>query len=231
VTAPATRVLVVDDEADITHILQTALRAHGYEVRSAGDGEPALEIFRQWHPQLIITDLSLPNMGGIAFCKAIRTRSEVPIIVLSVKNQEATKVQALECGADDYVTKPFGIDELLARIGAAMRRPSLASSCTELLALGDFQVDLKAHRVQIKGNEVHLTPKEFDLLTFLMRNAGRVLTHKRLLTEIWGSTFYEQPDAVRVLVRHLRHKIEPNPSAPKYLKTEPWIGYRFEPAP
>ncbi len=228
-TISPTRILVVDDEPDITHVLYTALSARGYDVRSAEDGEPALELFQQWQPQLIITDLSMPKMGGIAFCQSIRQLSDVPIIVLSVKNQEPAKVQALESGADDYVTKPFGMDELLARVSAALRRATFVSSHAELMELGDFLVDLRAHRARIKDREIRLTPKEFDLLTILMRNAGRVLTHKRLLSEIWGRTYVEQSDAVRVLVRQLRQKIEPNPSAPTYLKTEPWIGYRFEP--
>ena len=225
----AARILVVDDEPQITQVLQTSLVARGYEVRSADDGESALEVFRQWQPELIITDLSMPKMGGIALCQAIRSCSDVPILVLSVKEEETTKVQALECGADDYVTKPFGMDELLARVRAALRRASAASVRTGLLEAGDFRIDLTAHQAEIRGNEVYLTPKEFELLTFLLRNAGRVLTHKNLLTAIWGRVYADQPDAVRVLVRQLRKKIEINPAAPEYLKTEPWIGYRFEP--
>jgi two-component system KDP operon response regulator KdpE len=227
----AARILVVDDDRDITQVLKTALGAHGFAVRSADDGEPALELLRQWQPQLVITDLSMPGMGGIALCHAIRAHSNVPIIVLSVKNQEAVKVQALEDGADDYLTKPFGIEELLARVNAALRRASMATGHVELLALGNFKLDVRAHRVEISGQEIHLTPKEFELLTIFLRNAGRVLTTKSLLTEIWGRTYAEQPDAVRVLVRQLRRKIEPNPSSPTYVKTEPWVGYRFEPAP
>ena len=226
----AARILVVDDDRDITQVLKTALGAHGFAVRSADDGEPALELLRQWQPQLVITDLSMPGMGGIALCHAIRTHSNVPIIVLSVKNQEAVKVQALEDGADDYLTKPFGIEELLARVNAALRRASMATGPVELLALGNFKLDVRAHRVEISGQEIHLTPKEFELLTIFLRNAGRVLTTKSLLTEIWGRTYAEQPDAVRVLVRQLRRKIEPNPSSPTYVKTEPWVGYRFEPS-
>ena len=225
----ATRILVVDDEPQITQVLQTSLTVHGYEVRSADDGESALTVFRQWQPELVITDLSMPKMGGIALCHAIRSCSDIPIIVLSVRDQETKKVEALECGADDYVTKPFGMDELLARVRAALRRASAASVRTELLEGGDFRVDLVAHRAEIRGKEVYLTPKEFDLLTFLLRNEGRVLTYKNLRIAIWGRTYADQPDAVRVLVRQLRKKIERNPATPKYLKTEPWIGYRFEP--
>lgn len=228
--ASPTRVLVVDDERDITRVLEKVLASHGYEVRTADDGEQALELFKQWQPQLLMTDLSMSKMGGIALIQAIRSHSGVPIIVLSVKSQETTKVQALECGADDYVTKPFGTEELLARIRAALRRVSIAPGRAETLAFGDFKLDARAHRVQIKGREVHLTPKEFDLLALLLQNAGCVMTHKSLLSELWGRTYAEQPDAVRVLVRQLRQKIEPNPSSPTYLKTEPWIGYRFEPS-
>jgi two-component system, OmpR family, KDP operon response regulator KdpE len=224
------RILVVDDEPEITQVLQMSLTAHGYQARSADNGKSALEVFREWQPHLIITDLSMPKMGGIALCQAIRDLSDVPIIVLSVKGQEAIKVEALECGADDYVTKPFGTNELLARVGAALRRTSNVSFRMDFIEGGDFRVDLTAHRAEIRGKELHLTPKEFDLLTFLLRNAGKVLTHKNLLAELWGRPYADQPDAVRVLVRQLRKKIEPNPAAPKYLKTEPWIGYRFEPS-
>jgi two-component system, OmpR family, KDP operon response regulator KdpE len=222
------RVLVVDDEPQITQALHASLGARGYEVRSADDGESAMEVFRQWQPGLVITDLSMPKVGGIALCQAIRSCSEVPIIILSVRGQESFKVQALECGADDYVTKPFGTDELVARMRAVVRRMSAASSKQEILEAGDFRVDLVAHRAEIRGQEIHLTPKEFELLTFLVKNTGKVLTHKALLAAIWGRTYAEQPDVVYMLVRQLRKKIESNPAAPKYLKTEPWIGYRFE---
>ena len=223
------RVLLVDDDAQITEALTVSFSAHGYEVQSADDGNVALQTVERWAPHLIITDLSMARMGGIALCQAIRGFSDVPIIVLSVKGQESVKVEALESGADDYVTKPFGTKELLARVGAALRRSSAAALRRTRIEEGDFVLDLTAHRAEIQGREVSLTPKEFDLLTFLLRNAGRVLTHKSLLTAIWGRTYSDQPDAVRVLVRHLRKKIEANPAAPKYLKTEPWIGYRFEP--
>jgi two-component system, OmpR family, KDP operon response regulator KdpE len=220
---------VVDDDAHITEVLGVSFSAHGYEVRLADDGSSALEVSAHWQPDLIITDLSMPKMGGLALCQAIRASSDVPIIVLSVKEKETTKVEALECGADDYVTKPFGMNELLARVAAALRRASAVSPRMVSIEQGDFLVDLAAHRAEIRGKEVYLTPKEFDLLTFLLRNAGRVLTHKHLLTALWGKTYTDQPDSVRVLVRHLRKKIETNPAAPQYLRTEPWIGYRFEP--
>jgi len=225
----ASRVLVVDDEPQITRALRTSLNARGYDVRSADDGESAMEVFRRWDPELIITDLSMPKMGGIALCRAIRSVSAVPIIVLSVKGQEATKVEALECGADDYVTKPFGTDELVARMRAVLRRMSAPAALGELLESGDFRVDLATHKAEILRKEIHLTPKEFELLAFMLRNAGKVLTHTRLLNAVWGRTYTDRLDAVYVLVRQLRKKIEPNPAVPKYIKTEPWIGYRFEP--
>jgi two-component system KDP operon response regulator KdpE len=226
----AKRVLVVDDDPQITHVLGVSLAAHGYEVRSADDGSSALETIAQWRPDLVITDLSMPKMGGIALCRAIRATLDVPIIVLSVKGQEQIKVEALESGADDYVTKPFGANELLARAAAALRRASIASARKGSIEEGDFSVDVEAHRAAICGKEIHLTPKEFDLLAFLLQNSGKVLTHKSLLVALWGRAYAEQNDAVRVLVRHLRQKIETDPATPKYLRTEPWIGYRFEPS-
>jgi two-component system KDP operon response regulator KdpE len=223
------RILVVDDEPEISRSLQMLLNAHGFEARSALDGKSGLEVVRDWKPHLIITDLSMPKMSGIALCQAIRSKSDTPIIVLSVKQEETSKVQALECGADDYVTKPFGLNELLARVRAALRRSSTLAAGTETLEAGDFRIDLAAHRVEIGGREIHLTPKEFELLTVLMRSAGKLLTHNNLLLAIWGEVYVNQTDTIRVLVRQLRRKIEPNPAVPKYLKTEPWIGYRFDP--
>ena len=222
------RILVVDDESQITLSIQLSFTLSGYEVRSAVDGEAALEVFRRWNPELIITDLVMPRMGGIDLCRAIRSVSDIPIIILSVKDQEFAKVEALECGADDYLIKPFGMNELLARVRVALRRISIIR--TEFIELGDFCVDLTAHRVKVCGKEVHLTPKEFELLAFLLRNAGRVLTHKTLLLAVWGRMYVDQPQTVRVLVRQLRQKIEPRPITPTYLKSEPWIGYRFEPS-
>jgi len=224
------RILVVDDESQISLTLQTLLTANGYTVRCAADGFPALEIFREWNPHLVITDLAMPKMNGIVLCEKIRAWSNTPIIVLSVKQEEATKVEALEHGADDYVTKPFGMDELLARVRATLRRSPAATSEASILEEGDFRMNLSAHRVEIKDQEVYLTPKEFQLLEFLLRNEGKLLTHKTLLLAIWGEVYVDQLDTIRVLVRQLRRKIETNPAVPQYLKTEPWIGYRFEPS-
>jgi two-component system KDP operon response regulator KdpE len=221
------RILVVDDEPQITEVLRTSLAARGYEVRSAPDGETALAAFRQWEPNLVITDLSMPRMGGIALCQAIRSSSSVPIVVLSVRDEEMTKVEALECGADDYVTKPFGMDELLARVRVALRRIA-TQPMPNILEAGEFKIDIAAHRTEVRGKEVYLTPKEFDLLVYFLQNAGKVVTYKSLLMDVWDRKYTEDPDVVRVLVRQLRKKIEPNPAAPRYLKTEPWIGYRFE---
>lgn len=223
------RLLVVDDEPDITRVLGTFLGTRGYSVRTADDGATALSVMREWAPDLIITDLSMPNMGGIAFCREVRKSSSVPIVVLSVREEESTKVEALNSGADDYVTKPFGMDELLARVRAALRRASQSIHLLSRFEAGDFRMDQEAHTVHVKGHEVRLTPKEFHLLMYFIRNAGRVLTPRALLAEVWERPYAEQLDSVRTLVRQLRKKIEPNPSAPRYLKTEPWIGYRFHP--
>jgi two-component system, OmpR family, KDP operon response regulator KdpE len=223
------RLLVVDDEPDITRVLGTFLGTQGYSVRTVDDGAAALKVMSEWSPDLIITDLSMPNMGGIAFCREVRKSSSVPIVVLSVREEESTKVEALNSGADDYVTKPFGMDELLAGVRAALRRSGQSNHLMTRFEAGDFRIDQEAHTVHVKGREVRLTPKEFQLLTYLIRNSGKVLTPRTLLAEVWERTYTEQLDNVRALIRQLRKKIEPNPSSPRYLKTEPWVGYRFYP--
>ena len=228
-SAHGPRVLLVDDEHDVIETLQTSLRTRGYEVRSADDGESGIELFREWEPELVITALCLPKVGGLGLCKAIRSSSDIPIIVLSAHSDDAWRLQALECGADDYVTKPFSADELLVRVRAVLRRISAAPVRGEILEAGDFRVDIASHRAEKNGKAVYLTPKEFELLSYLLRNSGKVLTHKNLLTVLWGRTYSSQADAVYVLVRQLRKKIESHPATPKYLKTESWIGYRFEP--
>ena len=223
------KILIVDDELNITRVLRRSLAAHRFEVRAANDGETAIDTFRDFAPDLIITDLSMPEMGGIELCQKVRQISQVPIIVLSVKGEERAKVAALDAGADDYITKPFGIDELLARIRAALRRaPQKSDAALEtVLQAGDFTLDLAAHRVTVNNAEIHLTPKEFDLLVYLFQNRGKVITHRALLTAIWGGNYVEQTEYLRVFVGNLRKKIEQNPSEPKYIVTEPWIGYRF----
>ena len=221
------KVLVVDDEAQIIRVLRHILNAHGYAVRAAEDGEAALEIFREWAPDLVLTDLQMPNIDGLELCRQIRKSSEVPIIVLSVRDDEKTIVEALDSGADDYVTKPFGTNELLARLRAAFRRMPERSGV--LIESGPFVVDTAAHSAELRGRKLKLTPKEFDLLVCLLRSPDHVLTHTFLLRKVWGDYYTEQPEALRVLVGSLRKKIETDPSSPKFLLTEPWIGYRFHP--
>jgi two-component system, OmpR family, KDP operon response regulator KdpE len=224
------RVLVVDDEQQITLVLRSGLTKHGYDVRVAAEGEAALELFRLWTPNLVVTDLSMPNMGGLELCRRLRAISDVPIIVLSVKGEEATKIEALDAGADDYVTKPFGMGELLARVRAALRRsPARTDEAVTVIEEGDFRADLEAHSVAVRGEEVHLSPKEFDILVHFIRRPGKVLTHRTLLSTIWGGNYVEQTEYLRVFIRHLRKKIEPDPAKPRYILTEPWVGYRFDP--
>lgn len=227
---PAKRILVVDDETQITRVLKRSLTAHHYDVRTAVDGESALDLFFDWLPDLVITDLSMPEMSGIELCRQLRKRSEIPIIVLSVKGEEKTKIEALDTGADDYVTKPFAIDELLARIRAILRRaPSGDREISTAFEAGDFLINVETRQVFVNKKEIHLTPKEFDLLLYLIKNSGKVITHRTLLAAVWGDTFTEQPEYVRVFLGNLRKKIEPNPSEPRYILTEPWVGYRFNP--
>jgi two-component system, OmpR family, KDP operon response regulator KdpE len=222
-------VLVVDDEPQITRVLRTTLSAHGYEVRIAHDGESALELMKDWRPELLITDLGMPNIDGVELCRRVRGMSEVPIIVLSVSSQETTKVAALDAGADDYVTKPFGSDELLARVRAQLRRAPVQSVGQTVIETGDFHIDLETRAVRLGGRDVRLTPKEFDLLVFLAQHARKVVTTRKLLAGVWGGNSTEQPEYARVFVAHLRKKLEPDPEKPRYILTEPWVGYRFEP--
>lgn len=224
----ARRILVVDDETQITRVLRRSLSARGYEVQTANDGEEALSVFAQWLPDLVVTDLSMPQMAGLELCRRLRKLSQVPIIVLSVKGEERAKVEALDAGADDYITKPFGMDELLARVRVALRRISGAALPeVQTIELGDFQVDLEARTVIVRGEEVRLTPKEYELLIYLIRHAGKVLTHRVLLGAIWGGDYTEQTEYLRVFIGQLRKKIEADPAKPRYILTEPWIGYRF----
>ena len=222
-------ILVVDDEPQITRVLKTTLSSQGYGVRTASDGDDAIQLMKEWTPDLVITDLRMPNLGGLELCKHIRAKSRLPIIVLSVKGEERTKVEALDAGADDYVTKPFGISELLAWVRAALRRAATPEQPeTPLIEVGDFRIDIPARSVRVRDREVHLTPKEFDLLVYLARHAGRVLTHRTLLAAVWGGNSVEQPEYLRVFVGHLRKKLEPDETTPRYILTEPWVGYRFE---
>lgn len=222
-------ILVVDDETQITRVLRTTLGAHGYEVRVANDGETALEIARDFTPDLVITDLAMPNMNGIELCRKLRQASQVPIIVLSVRGEERSKVEALDSGADDYITKPFSTAELLARIRAALRRSPPTTEQKTKIDAGDFHIDIDARSVAVAGREVRLTPKEFDVLLYMAQRPHKVLTHRSILNSVWGSNSMEQNEYLRVFVGQLRKKLEPEASAPKYILTEPWVGYRFEP--
>lgn len=225
------RILVVDDEQQITRVLRTVLQTHGYEVRVADNGVSALEQMSSWEPDLVITDLAMPQMDGVLLSAEIRSRSATtPIIVLSVRDQERYKVEALDMGADDYVTKPFGIQELLARVRAQLRRAQAAGAeqPSGPISIGDFALDKEMNSVTVAGNPVHLSPKEFELLQYLALHPGKVLTHKVLMKAIWGAYGSDQPEHLRVLIGQLRKKIEAF-SATKYIVTEPWVGYRFIP--
>jgi two-component system KDP operon response regulator KdpE len=228
--AGKSNILVVDDEPQITRVLKTTLSSQGYGVRTASDGDEALQMLKEWTPDLVITDLRMPNLGGLELCRQIRAKSRIPIIVLSVKGEERVKVEALDAGADDYVTKPFGVHELLARVRATLRRAAAPEQPeSPLIEAGDFRIDIASRSVRVRDREVHLTPKEFDLLTYLARHAGKVLTHRNLLAAVWGGNSVEQPEYLRVFVGHLRKKLEPDEASPRYILTEPWVGYRFEP--
>lgn len=227
------RILVVDDEPQLTRVLRTGLKSRGYEVRAAADGLAGFEAFNDWHPDLVITDLAMPNVDGLELCRRLRAVSQVPIIVLSAKGEEKTKVEALDLGADDFITKPFGIDELLARVRASLRRATAppAMNTATILDSGDFHVDLESHEITVRGKPIHLTPKEFDLLVYFIKHSGKVLTHRTLLAALWGGNYVEQNEYLRVFVGNLRKKIEPDAATPRYILTEPWIGYRFDPDP
>jgi two-component system KDP operon response regulator KdpE len=223
------RILVVDDEPQITRVLRTSLQSNGHEVTVAQDGEAALDQYMRLQPDLVITDLAMPGMDGIELTRAIRAHAQTPIIVLSVRSQDAAKVSALDEGADDYVTKPFSIQELLARVRVQSRRLAAAVEAEpSILEAGDFRIDVERHQAMVRGAEIHLTPKEFDLLLYFARNADRVLTHKTLLKAVWGLAGVDQPEYLRVLVAQLRRKIEPG-GEPVYIVSEPWVGYRLSP--
>ena len=227
----ARRILVVDDEPQITRVLRTSLSSQGYDIRVANDGETALEILKDWSPDLVITDLSMPRMDGLELCRRLRSKSQMPILVLSVRGEERTKVQALDAGADDYVTKPFGMNELLARVRANFRRaPAEEKAAGGVIQAGDFRIDLDAHTVSVRKRPVRLTPKEFDLLVHLARHAGKVVTHRALLAAVWGGQSTEQTEYLRVFINRLRKKLEPERESSSYIVTEPWVGYRVQSA-
>ncbi|MHB1957526.1 MAG: response regulator transcription factor [Acidobacteriaceae bacterium] len=224
------RILIVDDEAQIIRVLSMACTAQGYRVKSAADGEAALAVLKSWPAELIVTDLSMPKMDGVELCRAIRKQSSVPILVLSVRSQEKMKVEALDAGADDYVTKPFQINELLARVRAALRRQrrSATEDKAAEIVVGNFRIDPRSRQVFVLGTEVHLTPKEFDLLHIMSLSPDRVITRRALMVAVWGGYNVDQPESLRVLIAQLRRKIEPR-DGPRYILTEPWVGYRFVP--
>jgi two-component system KDP operon response regulator KdpE len=222
------KILIVDDEPQITRVLRTALSTQGHSLRIAANGVEGMQAVHEWKPDLVITDVSMPEMNGVELCREIRAVSQAPIIVLSVRNQDAVKIEALDAGADDYVTKPFSIQELQARVRAQLRRGNANNEeATQIITAGDFLIDIPQHRVVVRGQDTHLTPKQFDLLVYLARHPGQVLTHRALLHAVWG-TNADQPEYLRVNIGQLRKKIERS-EEPAYILTEPWIGYRFRP--
>ncbi|SDE99032.1 response regulator transcription factor [Terriglobus roseus] len=231
------RVLVVDDESSITRTLRASFLANGYDVRTAHDGVSALNVLEDWDPEVVVTDLTMPEMDGVELCKRIRSYSSIPIILLSVQDATSAKIRGLDAGADDYVTKPFSIDELLARVRGSLRRldalrtSDSTSTETKMLRTGDFSVNTLTRHVTVSEIEVKLTPREYDLLLFFLRNVDRVLTHSSIIQSVWGPYSTHQQEYLRVLVATLRKKIERDPNHPRYLLTDPWVGYRLNPNP
>ncbi|HEX2452284.1 MAG TPA: response regulator transcription factor [Vicinamibacterales bacterium] len=221
------RILIVDDEPSILAAMAPLLRARGYEVITATTGHAAIDAVDRHAPQLVVLDLGLPDLAGVDVCRQIREGRTTPILILSARGAEADKVAALDAGADDYVTKPFSTEELLARVRAALRRSEPGAVTTGQISRGNLTIDIDRHRVIRGDEEVRLTPKEFELLLFLMQHSGRVLTHRTILRAIWGANAVDQPEHLRVLVASLRKKLEPDPTTPRYIFTEPWVGYRF----
>jgi two-component system KDP operon response regulator KdpE len=225
----AGKILVIDDEPQIRRVMRVILSGENYEVLEARSGDAALLRFRESLPDLVLLDLNMPGMSGLETCRAIRENSEVPIIVLTVRHEEEEKVEALDAGADDYVTKPFGKQELLARIRAALRRsPASPTAGPRTFSSGELEIDFEARKIRAGKKAVRLTPKEFELLRYLVAHAGKPVPHRELLQAVWGPDHGDQTDYLRVFITHLRKKIEPNPAKPQYILTDPWLGYRFE---
>ena len=223
------RILVIDDEPQIRRVMRVTLTAQGYVVTDARSGEEALEKMRQDRPDLILLDMNMPGMGGLETCRIIRATSDVAIIMLTVRNSEADKVHALDAGADDYITKPFNTNELLARVRAALRRlPVSTESPAHTITLDGIEINLSTRRVIVHGNAVRLTPKEFDVLHYLISNPNVPVPHAKLLQAVWGPDYGGEVEYLRVFVNQLRKKIEPEPAKPRYILTEPWVGYRFQ---
>jgi two-component system, OmpR family, KDP operon response regulator KdpE len=221
-------ILVVDDEPQIRRVLRSTLSSQGYVITDAKTGEEAVESVRKNKPDLVLLDVNMPGIGGIEACREIRRSSEAPIIMLTVRNAERDKVLALDAGADDYVVKPFGIEELLARIRAALRRYAPGDALPPYVSK-ELTLDFESRQLTVRGREVHLTPKEFDVLKHLIANQGKPLTHRRILQSVWGPDYGEETENLRVVINQLRKKIEIDPAHPKYIRTEPWVGYRFQP--
>jgi len=223
----AGRILVIDDEPQIRRIMRTTLITAGYEVDDAKTAEEGLLKVREFRPDLVLLDINLPGMGGLAACRELRTDQNVAIIMLTVHNTEAAKVEALDAGADDFVTKPFSTPELLARIRAALRRIPVAQSAPSRLRTGELTIDFAARTVARGATSTHLTPKELDLLRYLTQHANEAVPHRELLQAVWGPDYGDQVDYLRAFIKSLRKKVEPDPEHPQYILTEPWIGYRF----
>jgi two-component system KDP operon response regulator KdpE len=221
-------ILVVDDEPQIRRVMRTTLASQGYSITEARSGEEALEMVRAEQPDLILLDVNMPGIGGLEACCELREHSDVPIIMLTIKNAEKDKVQALDAGADDYVVKPFSIEELLARIRAALRRATAGEPMAAINS-PELQIDFESRKVTVQGRSVRLTPKEFGLLRQLVASAGKPISHRSLLQAVWGPDYGEETEYLRVFINQLRKKIEPDPHNPQYIRTEPWVGYRFEP--
>ena len=221
------KILIVDDAQQVRRVLRTALSSQGYTTYEAASGEEALDSIRASLPDAILLDVNMPGMGGLEACREIRRTMDVPILMLTVRNSERDKVLALDAGADDYVVKPFGMQELLARIRAALRRRTARGKETSFAAK-DLNIDFEARVVAVRGRDVHLTPKEFELLRHLVLNAGKPLTHRRLLQAVWGPDYGDEPEYLRVMINQLRKKLESDPARPKLILTEPWVGYRFQ---
>jgi two-component system, OmpR family, KDP operon response regulator KdpE len=223
----AGRILVVDDQPKIRRFMRTTLAGGGYEVDEAKTGEEALERIREFRPDLIVLDVNMPGMGGLAACRAIRSDTNIAIIMLTVRNSEGDKIAALDAGADDFVTKPFSTPELLARIRAALRRVQTPQSSPSKVRVGQIVIDFGARTVANGTATTHLTPKELDLLRHLTLHANQALSHRELLQAVWGPDYGDQVDYLRVFIKNLRRKIEVNPEHPEHITTEPWVGYRF----
>ncbi|HYW47997.1 MAG TPA: response regulator transcription factor [Bryobacteraceae bacterium] len=224
----AGKILVVDDDPQIRRVMKATLVGHNYEVIEARTGEDALQCLPREMPNLVLLDMNMPGIGGLETCRAIRSGSDIPVIILTVRNSEKDKVAALDAGADDYVTKPFGIEELLARIRAALRRsPASPEGGPHTFASPELEIDFDSRRVRVRGNEVRFTPKEFELLRYLVAHAGKPVTHRELLQSVWGPDYGDEPEYLRVFINQIRKKIETNPARPMYILTEPWVGYRF----